>query len=252
MSRAPRSTRHTARKRSWSGHTSRDAARAWQVLVAEVLPTRWQTPRDRIIGVFELLTDWFSGPGYRGCPFINASAEADVLLSAVTEVRERHRAWVPALFTELANEAGAEDAAGLSAQLVLFTTERWLAPSSIRARLPDAPHSSPQQACSPISAEPSEGSRQEVEHLMRVCYIFCMRTTVDLPPDLLAVAKERAAREGRSLSDVVGDAVRSSFARTAVADRQPVELPTFGSDGLQPGVDLDDSSALLDLMERSG
>jgi ribbon-helix-helix CopG family protein len=79
-----------------------------------------------------------------------------------------------------------------------------------------------------------------------------MRTTVDLPPDLLAVAKERAAREGRSLSDVVEDAVRSSFARVAIAEREPVELPTFGAGGLQPAVDLDDSAALLDLMEHSG
>jgi len=79
-----------------------------------------------------------------------------------------------------------------------------------------------------------------------------MRTTVDLPPDLLAAVKERAAREGRSLSDVVGDAVRSSFARTAVAEREPIELPTFGGEGLQPGVDLDDSAALLELMEHRG
>ena len=79
-----------------------------------------------------------------------------------------------------------------------------------------------------------------------------MRTTIDLPLDLLAAAKERAAREGRSLSDVVGDAVRSSFARTVVAEREPVELPTFGRDGVQPGVDLNDSAALLDLMEQRG
>ena len=79
-----------------------------------------------------------------------------------------------------------------------------------------------------------------------------MRTTIDLPTDLLAAAKERAAREGRTLSDVVGDAVRSSFARAALAEREPVELPTFGDDGLQPGVDLDDSAALLDLMEQDG
>jgi plasmid stability protein len=77
-----------------------------------------------------------------------------------------------------------------------------------------------------------------------------MRTTVDLPDDLLSAAKERAAREGRSLSDVVGDAIRSSFARTAEAGGQQVELPTFGGSGLQPGVDLDDSAALLDVMER--
>jgi len=77
-----------------------------------------------------------------------------------------------------------------------------------------------------------------------------MRTTVDLPDDLLSEAKERAAREGRSLSDVVCDAVRSSFARTAAAERGPVELPTFDGGGLQPSVDPDDSAALFDLMDR--
>jgi hypothetical protein len=79
-----------------------------------------------------------------------------------------------------------------------------------------------------------------------------VRTTVDLPLDVLAEAKKRAAREGRSLSDVVGDAVRNSFARTPPGERQPLLLPTFDGGGLQPGVDLDDSAALLDLLERGG
>ena len=79
-----------------------------------------------------------------------------------------------------------------------------------------------------------------------------MRTTIDLPDDLLSEAKERAVREGRSLSEVVGDAVRSSFTRTAPPAERATKLPTFtGGGGLQPGVDLDDSAALLDLMERS-
>jgi Arc/MetJ-type ribon-helix-helix transcriptional regulator len=77
-----------------------------------------------------------------------------------------------------------------------------------------------------------------------------VRTTIDLPDDLLTEARERAAKEGRSLSEVVRDAVRSSFSRTVTADRKPVELPTFDGGGLQPGVDLDDSAALLELMER--
>lgn len=79
-----------------------------------------------------------------------------------------------------------------------------------------------------------------------------MRTTVDLPKELLAEAKARAAREGRTLSEVVADAVRGSFARSAAREREPVALPTFKGNGLQPGVDLDDSAALLDLMERGG
>ncbi len=79
-----------------------------------------------------------------------------------------------------------------------------------------------------------------------------MRTTIDLPDDLLAEAKQRAAQEGRSLSDVVGDAVRSGFSRSGATNRAPVDLPTFDGGGLQPGVDLDDSAALLDRMEREG
>ena len=76
-----------------------------------------------------------------------------------------------------------------------------------------------------------------------------MRTTIDIPEDLLVQAKERAARERRSLSDVVVDAVRSAFARSGHASRTPVRLTTYHGDGLQRGVDLDDSAALLDLME---
>ncbi len=79
-----------------------------------------------------------------------------------------------------------------------------------------------------------------------------MRTTVDLPAELLIEAKQRAAREGRSLSDVVADAVRSSFSRVTGSERERVELPTFDGGGLQPGVDLDDSAAILDLMEHDG
>lgn len=76
------------------------------------------------------------------------------------------------------------------------------------------------------------------------------RTTVDLPESLLAQAKERAARERRPLSAVIADAVRSSFARGDEAAATAVDLPTFKGDGLAPGVDLDDSAALLELMER--
>ncbi len=91
----------------------------WQTLVAEVLPTRWDSARDRILGVFELLTEWFDAPGYHGCPFINASAVA-AASTAITDVRDDHRAWVRELFARLAREAGAANPDALSAQLVLL------------------------------------------------------------------------------------------------------------------------------------
>lgn len=78
-----------------------------------------------------------------------------------------------------------------------------------------------------------------------------MRTTVDIPETLLREAKERAARRGSTLGQVVEEALRATFARSdAAAADGPVELPTYGEGGVLPGVDLDDSAALLDLMER--
>jgi hypothetical protein len=76
----------------------------------------------------------------------------------------------------------------------------------------------------------------------------CMRTTIKIEDGLLVEAKTRAAATGRTLNQVVEDALRESFARrTAVAERLP--LPVFRGGGLAPGVDLDDSAALLDLVD---
>jgi len=78
----------------------------------------------------------------------------------------------------------------------------------------------------------------------------CMRTTVRLPDDLMKAAKRRAVETGRTLTSVIEDALRSALARgNQRASRPPVELPTYGSGGVLPGVDLDDTAALLDLME---
>ena len=80
-----------------------------------------------------------------------------------------------------------------------------------------------------------------------------MRTTVDLPNDLLARAKKAAAESNRTLSAVIQDALREALARRRRPVRPvPVKLTTFGEAGLHPGVDLDDTAALLDLMNAAG
>jgi AcrR family transcriptional regulator len=91
----------------------------WQAVVGEALPAAWDNPRDRILGVFELMTDWFATPGYHGCPFINASAET-APNDAVSDVRDQHRTWLRELFCRLGREAGLENPEALSAQLVLL------------------------------------------------------------------------------------------------------------------------------------
>ena len=76
-----------------------------------------------------------------------------------------------------------------------------------------------------------------------------MRTTVNLPDPLLAQARRRAAETGRTLTTFIADAVRECLARRREGQNQPpVRLTTFRGSGLQPGVDLDDSAALEDLM----
>lgn len=74
-----------------------------------------------------------------------------------------------------------------------------------------------------------------------------MRTTIRLDDALLRRAKSQAAASGRSLNDFIADAVRAALAPRA-ATPAAAELPTFGGRGVQPGVDLDDTSGLLNLM----
>jgi hypothetical protein len=79
-----------------------------------------------------------------------------------------------------------------------------------------------------------------------------VRTTIRLDEQLLRDAKAHAARTGRTLTSVIEDALRASLQRAPLVPGEYVFPPVFrprGRRGLQPGVDLSDSGALLDLME---
>ncbi|HWH28044.1 MAG TPA: ribbon-helix-helix domain-containing protein [Mycobacteriales bacterium] len=77
-----------------------------------------------------------------------------------------------------------------------------------------------------------------------------MRTTVSIDDELLREAKVAAARSGRTLSDVVTDALRVLLARQE--DRGgSVTLPVFGGSGLQPGVDLEDKDGLAAVLDEA-
>jgi hypothetical protein len=76
-----------------------------------------------------------------------------------------------------------------------------------------------------------------------------MRTTVRLDPQLLAEAKALAARTGRSLTRVIEDSLRETLARRKDDRPQPTTLPVVNGGRLRPGVNLDSTSDLLDVME---
>jgi AcrR family transcriptional regulator len=77
---------------------------------------RYDTPRERILGVFEAQGQSFIDSGYRGCAFVRANAEAHQG-DLVDQASKTYRGWVRATFAELTEQAGAGDPATLARQL---------------------------------------------------------------------------------------------------------------------------------------
>lgn len=75
-------------------------------------------PRARILGIFDLLGESSMAPNFRGCAFVNASAEGPV--SKVPSMCQDSRAWLRSLFTDLARDAGAKDPDTLGRQLAIL------------------------------------------------------------------------------------------------------------------------------------
>jgi hypothetical protein len=77
------------------------------------------------------------------------------------------------------------------------------------------------------------------------------RTTVRLDDALLERAKREAARRGETLTSLIERGLRLVLARPQKRRRRPhVEIPVCrAGGGTLPGVDLDDSAALLDIVE---
>ena len=78
-----------------------------------------------------------------------------------------------------------------------------------------------------------------------------MRTTLRLNDAVLTAAKRLAIDTGRTLTEVVEDALRLLLEqRKGKAECRSVKLHTCGGKGLQPGVDLSSNAALADLMDQ--
>ncbi|MFE4828197.1 TetR/AcrR family transcriptional regulator [Streptomyces sp. NPDC056672] len=83
------------------------------------LRARYDTPKERLIGAFEVQGLSFTEPGFRGCAFVSASSDAPPG-GVVDRAAQDYRAWLHDLFQDLAKRAGATDARSLAQQLVLL------------------------------------------------------------------------------------------------------------------------------------
>jgi AcrR family transcriptional regulator len=85
--------------------------------ITRELGARYKTPRERLLGIFDVQRLTFKEPRFHGCAFARASAEAPQG-SSIEEVAEGHRGWLRSLFLDLAKEAGARNPEELARQLM--------------------------------------------------------------------------------------------------------------------------------------
>jgi hypothetical protein len=80
-----------------------------------------------------------------------------------------------------------------------------------------------------------------------------MRTTIRLDEQLLKEAKRQAAEAGMTLQAIIEESLRARLARGQgqTRPRRRVRLETAGEGGVLAGIDLDDSSSLLDAMDTA-
>lgn len=90
--------------------------------------------------------------------------------------------------------------------------------------------------------------------MMHTCAsVTHMRTTLNIDDELHARLKQLAASSGRTLTEVLEDAIRGHLQDVAAAtDEAPPAFPVFDGGnrpGVLAGVDLDDNAAVLDLLD---
>jgi AcrR family transcriptional regulator len=91
----------TARKSFYTYFDSKDALVAaalerrharWMNWFAEGTARAGNTPRARLLGMFDVLQAWFASPGFHGCAFLNASGEIASDADPIRQVARAHKA----------------------------------------------------------------------------------------------------------------------------------------------------------------
>jgi hypothetical protein len=77
-----------------------------------------------------------------------------------------------------------------------------------------------------------------------------MQITIDVSESLVQQAKDAAARTHRSLDEFMADAILVTLDQMRrVQAREKFKITPYGTGGVFPGVDIDNTSALLDIMD---
>jgi AcrR family transcriptional regulator len=90
----------------------------WEQRIADRTAVH-EDPAGKVLAVFDALAELFAEPGFNGCAFINAAAEAEAG-SAEESAAASFRVWLHGLFDALVAEIGPGVPAALSEQLIVL------------------------------------------------------------------------------------------------------------------------------------
>jgi AcrR family transcriptional regulator len=85
-----------------------------------------KTPRAQLLGMFDVLREWFASPGFHGCAFLNASGEIGPSDDPIRIVAREHKADLLGFVRTLCEEhvaqtgSGTRAAAALARQLLIL------------------------------------------------------------------------------------------------------------------------------------
>jgi hypothetical protein len=84
-------------------------------LIAEVT-RRAQGPREQLLAIFDLFDEWFRGPDFEGCTFINVMLEHPSADHALHRAAVEYLANIRGFLVDLADESGIADPDGFARQ----------------------------------------------------------------------------------------------------------------------------------------
>ncbi len=91
--------------------------RAWLTERVEALA---ETPRERLVAVFDALAEWFDQPDFHGCLFINATAEYGAATDLVNASVQQHKRQMVHWLEDHAREADMPDPQAMAWILMLL------------------------------------------------------------------------------------------------------------------------------------
>ncbi len=92
----------------------------WRAWLREAVAQRAETPRGRLLAVFDALEEWFARPDFHGCMFIRAAGEYTKLDDPIHAGAAAHQRLVLGDLRDLAAAAGARQPARLAREILLL------------------------------------------------------------------------------------------------------------------------------------